>query len=174
MNVGMEYTVFNGDAGPVAGAYALTPEMEGMPVCWMPYFAVTDPDATAEKARSLGGTVLKEPARSEERRVGKECSTGWAADQAEDGIRDLYVTGVQTCALPIYERGDGVHRVQRRRRPRGGRLRPHAGDGGDARLLDALLRGDGPRRHGREGEIPRRHGAEGAREIGRASCRERV
>src|SRR5690349_13464848 len=23
--------------------------------------------------------------------------------QAEDGIRDLYVTGVQTCALPIYE-----------------------------------------------------------------------
>src|SRR5215469_18232130 len=25
--------------------------------------------------------------------------------QAEDGIRDLYVTGVQTCALPIFERG---------------------------------------------------------------------
>src|SRR5204863_4311243 len=24
--------------------------------------------------------------------------------QAEDGIRDLYVTGVQTCALPIYGR----------------------------------------------------------------------
>src|SRR5204862_1101993 len=24
--------------------------------------------------------------------------------QAEDGIRDLYVTGVQTCALPISER----------------------------------------------------------------------
>src|SRR5438874_13820601 len=23
--------------------------------------------------------------------------------QAEDGIRDLYVTGVQTCALPIYK-----------------------------------------------------------------------
>src|SRR5690349_22179775 len=23
--------------------------------------------------------------------------------QAEDGIRDLYVTGVQTCALPIFE-----------------------------------------------------------------------
>src|SRR5204863_5305941 len=32
--------------------------------------------------------------------------------QAEDGIRDLYVTGVQTCALPIYEqrigRRDGI------------------------------------------------------------------
>src|SRR5438874_3245298 len=26
--------------------------------------------------------------------------------QAEDGIRDLYVTGVQTCALPILTRGD--------------------------------------------------------------------
>src|SRR5690349_23998683 len=27
--------------------------------------------------------------------------------QAEDGIRDLYVTGVQTCALPI----SGVHEI---------------------------------------------------------------
>src|SRR5690349_23012355 len=27
--------------------------------------------------------------------------------QAEDGIRDLYVTGVQTCALPICRRGQG-------------------------------------------------------------------
>src|SRR5438874_4706564 len=26
--------------------------------------------------------------------------------QAEDGIRDLYVTGVQTCALPIFENSD--------------------------------------------------------------------
>src|SRR5256885_10353991 len=26
--------------------------------------------------------------------------------QAEDGIRDYKVTGVQTCALPIYEQGD--------------------------------------------------------------------
>src|SRR2546430_3075565 len=33
--------------------------------------------------------------------------------QAEDGIRDLTVTGVQTCALPIYERdGDEVHAVR--------------------------------------------------------------
>src|SRR3712207_8909107 len=28
--------------------------------------------------------------------------------QAEDGIRDIGVTGVQTCALPIFIRGDGV------------------------------------------------------------------
>src|SRR5699024_11316414 len=28
--------------------------------------------------------------------------------QAEDGIRDRNVTGVQTCALPIYELGEDV------------------------------------------------------------------
>src|SRR5690606_37418805 len=39
--------------------------------------------------------------RSEERRVGKECRTRWSQYQAEDGIRDFHVTGVQTCALPI-------------------------------------------------------------------------
>src|SRR5207253_177104 len=44
-------------------------------------------------------TFLLPSARSEERRVGKECRSGWAA--AEDGIRDGHVTGVQTCALPI-------------------------------------------------------------------------
>src|SRR5690606_40597580 len=27
--------------------------------------------------------------------------------QAEDGIRDFHVTGVQTCALPIFGRGPG-------------------------------------------------------------------
>src|SRR2546422_8495639 len=33
--------------------------------------------------------------------------------QAEDGIRDVAVTGVQTCALPIYvvEVGDDLHGV---------------------------------------------------------------
>src|SRR5438445_7010380 len=37
--------------------------------------------------------------------------------QAEDGIRDIGVTGVQTCALPISPRGG---RNVRRLRPRGG------------------------------------------------------
>src|SRR5699024_6057463 len=42
--------------------------------------------------------------RSEERRVGKESRyRGRGAVQAEDGIRDRNVTGVQTCALPIYD-----------------------------------------------------------------------
>src|SRR2546430_17200428 len=30
------------------------------------------------------------------------CWTSWCFFQAEDGIRDLTVTGVQTCALPIF------------------------------------------------------------------------
>src|SRR2546430_16216436 len=31
--------------------------------------------------------------------------------QAEDGIRDLTVTGVQTCALPIFKVDCGLHRA---------------------------------------------------------------
>src|SRR5690606_39877856 len=44
--------------------------------------------------------------------------------QAEDGIRDFHVTGVQTCALPIFLRRNG-------RRPLGRRARaaPDAGTG---------------------------------------------
>src|SRR5262249_47824825 len=52
--------------------------------------------------------------RSEERRVGKEgrCGGSRCCFQAEDGIRDWSVTGVQTCALPICRR----HRPHRSRR----------------------------------------------------------
>src|SRR5690606_40958123 len=44
--------------------------------------------------------------------------------QAEDGIRDFHVTGVQTCALPIYipvlseESAEGVATATRRQWPR--------------------------------------------------------
>src|SRR5206468_8746553 len=34
--------------------------------------------------------------------------------QAEDGIRDLIVTGVQTCALPIFPRTGPVSAIERR------------------------------------------------------------
>src|SRR5258707_10014187 len=44
--------------------------------------------------------------------------------QAKDGIRDIGVTGVQTCALPIFEQ----HRVRLELKP-------------DAVLLDVRLRG---------------------------------
>src|SRR3989442_10295749 len=59
--------------------------------------------------------------------------------QAEDGIRDADVTGVQTCALPIY-RGHARrrdHGEPDRRHVPGGR----AGDGADAARGDAPGRG---------------------------------
>src|SRR5688500_20301423 len=86
--------------------------------------------------------------------------------QAEDGIRDYKVTGVQTCALPIFH-----DTVQNRRRNR--RL---------ATLKEALTERFGrpkPMAAAARGFLKRRdrlvhqpHLAE--REIGRASCRERV
>src|SRR5688572_30930153 len=54
--------------------------------------------------------------------------------QAEDGIRDLTVTGVQTCALPIYRHGA---RARSRRAPQRlcvrlprGRVAPRSADQG--------------------------------------------
>src|SRR2546430_9167358 len=80
--------------------------------------------------------------------------------QAEDGIRDLTVNGVQTCALPISRR-------LRARRPRWaapappGRPRPRAAPGRGRRA------GGGP------SAGPARCSPPAASEIGRASCRER-
>src|SRR5690348_10926223 len=112
--------------------------------------------------------------RSEERRVGKGCrfQCGWV--QAEDGIRDGRMTGVQTCALPICggaERGDHVVAV---------RAVLRGVDEDDP--LDEPEVGD--RRPRRAGELERGLLAVGGAvpvdlvepdvEIGRASCRERV
>src|SRR5262249_57479567 len=78
--------------------------------------------------------------------------------QAEDGIRDWSVTGVQTCALPIWPGAGLPARGRRRaaphRRVPGPELRPRCGP----------VVGDGARVSGR---------ARRAQEIGRASCRER-
>src|SRR5207245_3910137 len=83
--------------------------------------------------------------------------------QAEDGIRDATVTGVQTCALPIYTwttsrweslhgRRGRAHRLPARGRPRVGAHHEAVGMADEER---APLR------------------VERAVEIGRASCRER-
>src|SRR5437762_7321920 len=53
--------------------------------------------------------------------------------QAEDGIRDTSVTGVQTCALPIWLRRKGRNGLGRLRRHRGQQL------GGRGRVVDGLL-----------------------------------
>src|SRR3989475_3643177 len=56
--------------------------------------------------------------------------------QAEDGIRDLTVTGVQTCALPISP--------PRRRARRGGALQPFGDGDGGRRRRGGLRRGGDP------------------------------
>src|SRR5207244_9576588 len=73
--------------------------------------------------------------------------------QAEDGIRDDLVTGVQTCALPICRRPDGSRRG--------------ADAPGDSRAAPGRIRVRGAPR-GRPRAPRAAHG-----EIGRASCRER-
>src|SRR5258707_14111313 len=70
--------------------------------------------------------------------------------QAEDGIRDIGVTGVQTCALPISAAGAGAT------------LRSSAiGDGGGSGRDDASKATENAM-------------SDQSMEIGRASCRERV
>src|SRR5690606_39318252 len=81
--------------------------------------------------------------------------------QAEDGIRDFHVTGVQTCALPIL---DGIGRERRN---------ATALDGGDG-LLEGTALFECQIRHvgllnGRILMDALSHRSE----IGRASCRER-
>src|SRR5690606_40661837 len=82
--------------------------------------------------------------------------------QAEDGIRDFHVTGVQTCALPIC-----------------GKLVPFPSSPGSA-LKSPLLSPAGKARALAEPLVPRGTTADESvssflrRQIGRASCRERV
>jgi uncharacterized protein len=54
-----EYTLFNVGGQMVGGS--TPPQMEGVPNHWYVYFAVADADATAAKAKELGGAVLAEP-----------------------------------------------------------------------------------------------------------------
>src|SRR5207245_5632150 len=76
--------------------------------------------------------------------------------QAEDGIRDATVTGVQTCALPILRQVDRDHGRRRRL------------------VLEIDLDAEYDEEAGRHGGHGRRQRLRAeAEEIGRASCRER-
>src|SRR5687767_15880039 len=77
--------------------------------------------------------------------------------QAEDGIRDKLVTGVQMCSSDLAEHDRRVPRPSYRHRVRGG-----AGVPADGRVLPEL---DGPVHH------PDRAGRGGRRLIGRSSRR---
>src|SRR5207249_7466732 len=89
--------------------------------------------------------------------------------QAEDGIRDRNVTGVQTCALPI-----SFHCCSRRRRVglgflAHGWIQVHADD--PSRRTHLPGRDDGVESRS---ATQIEHGLPRLQEIGRASCRERV
>src|SRR5690606_40602725 len=85
--------------------------------------------------------------------------------QAEDGIRDFHVTGVQTCALPIWNCPATGPPLPGSPRP-AARSWPCAGYGASPRYSLQLLW-----RHAPPARLP---AADAAGEIGRASCRERV
>src|SRR2546426_7649822 len=59
--------------------------------------------------------------------------------QAEDGIRDYKVTGVQTCALPIYRESRRLEREERHELLRRLRVAPRVRDG---RLVPVMPVGD--------------------------------
>src|SRR5439155_10465542 len=85
--------------------------------------------------------------------------------QAEDGIRDGHVTGVQTCALPISS-------CWLPRPPAGRRTKPTTAPSRADLLAQQELRQLPPH----DARVPGGHQRDGrgAVEIGRASCRERV
>src|SRR5207249_6371274 len=90
--------------------------------------------------------------------------------QAEDGIRDRNVTGVQTCALPIWTSSTGSRNFGKRKR-NSGRSRSNSASVCDhERPSDAP--GSGRRTIAIPIESPDRNPRSG--QIGRASCRERV
>lgn len=57
------YTIFTREGADVAALYTLQPDMlkQGVPPNWASYVTVENADAAAEKARSLGGTVIMGP-----------------------------------------------------------------------------------------------------------------
>src|SRR2546430_3957257 len=130
--------------------------------------ALSPPAAAAEaKCRSMVGSSI--PTTVFPNMI-SACPTRWRDQsldffffQAEDGIRDLTVTGVQTCALPI---------LQQRQRDQ---LRVYFGQlaaqGFQLALVPAGQRPTGVRRRVR-GEVL--GGQRAGEKIGRASCRERV
>ncbi|HYC89863.1 MAG TPA: VOC family protein [Thermoanaerobaculia bacterium] len=55
------YYIFQKNGADSAAMYQIGPQQEGMPPNWLSYVAVASADATTEKARSLGGTVINGP-----------------------------------------------------------------------------------------------------------------
>ena len=59
---GMDYTMFSAGGPPLAGMLTMPREIPlFIPAHWLAYFAVTDADKTAEKAKSAGGKLMAPP-----------------------------------------------------------------------------------------------------------------
>ena len=54
LKVSPEYTEVHVGQVPAGGLMQISPEMQGMPSHWQPYFAVDDCDGTLRKAQSMG------------------------------------------------------------------------------------------------------------------------
>ena len=61
MKISPGYTEAHVGDKATAGMIEITGQMKGMPPNWMPYFAVSDCDATVKKAKSQGAKVHVEP-----------------------------------------------------------------------------------------------------------------
>src|SRR6266511_5467331 len=95
--------------------------------------------------------------------------------QAEDGIRDFHVTGVQTCALPIWGPGGrsapqhGLARAAHRPPPRSAAATPGApgpGPAGPRASRRVLAHPDRPGRGGRQPAVRGRRGGEPRSDLG--------
>lgn len=62
-DAGMTYTEYSLDGGPFAGMMAINPQMKsmGVPPHWLTYFQVADCNASANKAKELGASLLVAP-----------------------------------------------------------------------------------------------------------------
>ena len=55
------YTIFKGGTTMIAGMMARPQRLKDVPPNWLTYFGVEDCDASAAKARELGGTIMQPP-----------------------------------------------------------------------------------------------------------------
>jgi hypothetical protein len=59
--MGITYTIFSRGDTQAGGMMTILPEWGPMPSSWLTYFAVSNCDATADQAKKLGATLMKEP-----------------------------------------------------------------------------------------------------------------
>ena len=59
---GMQYHIAKAGEAQVAGMMPMPPEAKEVPSHWMAYITVDDVDGAAEKAKTLGGSIIHGPA----------------------------------------------------------------------------------------------------------------